>query len=245
MPGKVRYIINIGDRFNRLLVIEGPVWGNGDRSFKCRCDCGNETVVRANALRTGHTKSCGCYLRERIAERSRKHGDAPKGAIKRVYREWRGIIARCHNPKHDGYAAYGAKGICVCDEWRTSYDAFRGWALSHGYDDSLEIDRIDPAGNYEPSNCRWVTQLENARNKRSNVIISAFGESKCVAEWVTDKRCVVDDGTLRGRLKLGWDAERAITTGPQDRYRPTHYRSGRAEQAGHLLGTKAPRRGGF
>lgn len=85
---------------------------------------------------------------------------------KRLYGIWSGMKQRCHNEKHPRYYQYGGRGIKVCDEWRTNYNEFAKWSLSHGYADDLQIDRIDNDDGYRPENCRWVTRLENAQNKR-------------------------------------------------------------------------------
>jgi len=121
---------------------------------------------------------------------------------------------RCHNVSDDkSYKQYGAKGITVCDEWRYSFEAFYEWSMANGYRDDLTIDRFPHRqGNYEPSNCRWATITEQARNKDSVIVITAFGESKTAIEWAQDPRSVVGQGTIRGRVNKGWDHEKAITT---------------------------------
>jgi transcriptional regulator with XRE-family HTH domain len=82
---------------------------------------------------------------------------------------WKGMRQRCYWPKHSSYKYYGAKGITVCDEWRASFAAFYEWAITHGYQEHLTLDRIDPYGNYGPDNCRWATYKEQAQNKRRPV----------------------------------------------------------------------------
>ena len=70
---------------------------------------------------------------------------------------------RCRYPTMPNYHRYGGRGIKGCAAWK-SYIVFRDWALSHGYDDGLQIDRIDNDGAYAPHNCRWVSQLDNLRH---------------------------------------------------------------------------------
>ncbi len=115
--------------------------------------------------------------------------------------------ARCRSDKN-----YGGRGIEVCAGWRDSYADFRDWALAHGYRNGLTIDRIRNDGNYDPLNCRWVTQREQTRNMRSNRVVSAFGETKTLADWTDDPRCVVGYKTLHSRIaRDGWSLERAMT----------------------------------
>ena len=89
---------------------------------------------------------------------------------------------RCTNKNYKFYDLYGGRGIRVCDEWMNDFTAFRDWALSHGYEDGLTLDRIDVNGNYEPSNCRWTTMHEQSRNKRSNVMVTYHGETACLKD---------------------------------------------------------------
>lgn len=118
---------------------------------------------------------------------------------------------RCHNTNCRAYRFYGAIGIAVCDEWM-EFGPFRDWAISSGYADDLEIDRIDGARGYCPENCRWVTADVNRRNKRRSLILDAFGELKTISEWSEDARCVVNRRTLRTRVMRGWAHQDAITT---------------------------------
>jgi len=118
---------------------------------------------------------------------------------------------RCYDENCKLYHYYGARGISVCDEWLSAYLNFKSWALTNGFQEHLVIDRIDTYGNYEPANCRWITQKENCRNTRSNHIVTAFGETKCLAEWAEDARCQVKYGTLWRRIaNLEWEPELAI-----------------------------------
>ena len=88
--------------------------------------------------------------------------------------------ARCRDMDNDGY---GGRGITVCKDWQDDFMKFYDWSMEHGYSDKLTIDRIDVNGNYEPSNCRWATVKQQARNTRYNRIYEFSGEEKCLAEW--------------------------------------------------------------
>lgn len=101
----------------------------------------------------------------------------------RLYRIWADMKRRCKNSDRPNYKNYGGKGIRVCQEWENSFDSFREWALNNGYSDDLSIDRIDNNGNYEPSNCCWVTAKEQANNKRNNLHIEYKGETRTLAQW--------------------------------------------------------------
>jgi len=122
---------------------------------------------------------------------------------------WRQMHSRCNNTE-DG--RYGGRGISVCEEW-SDYGAFRLWAIESGYAEGLSIDRIDNDGNYQPDNCRWADRITQANNRRSQVLLTAFGETKSVAMWARDPRCLVAETALRLRVvRRGWGHAAAITT---------------------------------
>ena len=87
----------------------------------------------------------------------------------RLYNIWRSMNQRCNNPNTINFKRYGGRGITVCDEWKDDFQAFYDWAMANGYSDELTIDRLDPNGNYEPSNCRWATWEQQANNKRNSM----------------------------------------------------------------------------
>lgn len=97
-----------------------------------------------------------------IAKKREVHG----GSRTRLYVIWADMKGRCRRKTDTSYSHYGGRGISICDEWHDSFSAFRLWAMSSGYSDSLTIDRIDVNGNYEPSNCRWATKAQQSVNKR-------------------------------------------------------------------------------
>lgn len=157
-----------GQRFGRWTVIrrEGSNTHYSAMWF-CRCDCGTERVINGADLRCGHTKSCGCLKYEINVKRMTTHG----GSRSRLHSVWTDMKQRCYNPNEPSYPGYGGRGIKVCDDWRDSFESFQAWALQTGYDENAPygvctLDRINVNGNYEPSNCRWVSAKVQAGNRR-------------------------------------------------------------------------------
>lgn len=198
-----------GQRFGRWTVLRYAGYHNGCAFWECRCECGTIRDVRAAELRYGRSKSCGCFKAEVAAKttalRSTKHGKYNT----RMYRIWCGMKKRCSPScsKHDIERYYG-RGIRVCPEWEHDFEAFYKWALSHGYDDSLSIDRIDNDGNYEPSNCRWVTEEVQANNRSTSNFITYNGETLTEKQWA--KKLNISYGTIRYNLSRGKTLEDII-----------------------------------
>lgn len=169
-----------GQRFGRLVALK--VAGKnkyGRYLWLCKCDCGNEKIAAGNDLRRGATKSCGCFQKESRITSNIKHGLY----YTRLHRIWTIMKARCYNKNNNRFHCYGARGISVCREWKDDFTAFYDWAISNGYEDSLTIDRIDVNKGYFPENCRWTTNLQQSRNRRTNRYITIKGETKCISEW--------------------------------------------------------------
>ena len=135
----------------------------------------------------------------------------------RLFSIWTNMKSRCNNPKATHYEHYGARGITVCDEWLNDFKAFYDWAMSHGYSDELTIDRIDNDGNYEPSNCRWVTMKGQGLNKSDNCIVTLNGISKPLVFWCEEYN--INYKTVRDRLKRGWSCEDALSKPVQIKFR--------------------------
>lgn len=188
---------------------------NGKYVWECRCSCGKHHCVEAQKLKSGHTKSCGCYHDEasRMKEnKHRKHGlvFSCDGKKTRLYRIWTGMKTRCLNPNSDHFDRYMGRGITICEEWRDNFKAFHDWAIMNGYRDDLTIDRIDPNGNYCPENCRWETAKSQTRNRGCTVSISFNGESKTLKEW--SQIIGVPYTTLYARYKRGLSPEAILTS---------------------------------
>lgn len=132
---------------------------------------------------------------------------------KRLYEIWCGIKKRCQNRLCCAFKWYGKRGIKVCHEWNISFPTFAEWADANGYAPNLILDRMDNSKGYSPENCRWTTHKVNNNNRRDNVMVSAFGENKTLAQWSEDERCEVTYDTLYYRIKLARvKPEKAIST---------------------------------
>jgi hypothetical protein len=129
----------------------------------------------------------------------------------RIYRIWKGMRNRCENQNIPQYRDWGGRGITVCEEWKTDFNKFYEWSMTHGYTNELSIDRIDNDGNYCPENCRWTTAQTQALNRKSNSFITYNGITKHISEWDKDIGSA-KSGRVRARLNAGWSIEDAVTT---------------------------------
>jgi len=202
--------------------------GQSNRKFLCICTCGTKTKVFLTALRSGDTTSCGCYGREQ--QKLAMHAKVDPNKFRHYLKStWSFMTERCHNPEGLSYKNYGQRGIRVCKSWRIEKGDkglrnFVKWAEENGWYEgcNLQLDRIDTNGNYEPSNCRWVTCKVNQRNRRNNVIVKYKGESLVAAECVEkyaipgiSTRCFID------RIDLGWTVKKSLITPVGKIGRPT------------------------
>lgn len=135
----------------------------------------------------------------------------------RIYGIWCAMKARCYNPSQKRYEHYGAKGIQICQEWKDDFQCFWTWAQQNGYDDSLSIDRIDVNGNYEPSNCRWVSMKIQQNNRSNNHLITYKGETRSLAQWI--ELLHLKPTLILNRLNRGWSIEEAFETKIENKWR--------------------------
>lgn len=120
--------------------------------------------------------------------------------------------SRCYNPKDISYKNYGAKGISICEEWK-SLNNFYDWAMSNGYREGLSIDRIDGNKNYCPENCRWATQYEQSNNRCNNHLLTYNGKTQTIRQWSDETG--IEWYTINNRLSRGWSIERTLTEPPK------------------------------
>ena len=169
-----------------------------------RCDCGTERVVNSSLVKSGRSKSCGCLNREISYAKSDVNGRCKDY----TYKSYSHMKYRCLNKNSTSWDRYGGRGIRVCDRWVKSYQ--------HFLDDMGErpegttIERVNVNGNYEPSNCRWATVVEQNKNKRNTISLSFYEVEMCAVDW--EKIMEVPRGRITGRLLKGWDKYDAVFT---------------------------------
>lgn len=166
MTGRHR-TVEVGEAFGRLTVLTRRL--PGELRLSCRCDCGAECLPRARDVFSGRSTSCGCFRLEQLADAVVTHGHTRRGADgrqspTRTYTSWVGMRDRCTNPANPDWQHYGGRGITVCERWAGSFEMFL--ADMGECPPGLSIDRVDNARGYDPTNCRWATATEQARNRR-------------------------------------------------------------------------------
>lgn len=164
----------VGQKFGRLTVLSMEK----DYKCKCLCECGVEVLSRKDHLLRGATKSCGCLKSETASKRWRERSTIHGMYYEPLYRVWVHMINRCSGKTNSGSKRdYFDRGIRVCNPWKNNPEVFIKWGKENGYKKGLQIDRIDNNGNYEPANCRFVTPLVNAHNKRPLRVTNNTGYS--------------------------------------------------------------------
>ncbi len=186
---RVRDLSNM--RFGKLLVVSYA--GSDSRReslWVCQCDCGKKTTIRSSSLSRKHSTACGgCRS---------THGRSKTP----MYRAWQTMFTRCYNTKWKYYYKWGGRGIRICERWRV----FDNFLADMGERPAgMSIDRIDNDGDYEPSNCRWVTRVEQARNRRTTRFYTHGGVTRCVQEWA--HLMGIKYNTLQGRLNKNFPPE--------------------------------------
>lgn len=207
----------VNQQFGRLKVL-GPagIAKDGHTLWQCICNCGTPTVAKGRNLKSGITKSCGCYaiesarscisklLQQRITPRDR--------ATRKTVNVWRDMIYRCTRPAHPSYHHYGARGITVCQEWMD----FNVFLKEMGQTPlGLTLERKDNNKGYSKDNCCWATQKQQARNTRHNHLVTHDGKTMCISAW--SELTGISKVVIYGRLKYNWPIEAALFTPPLSR----------------------------
>lgn len=165
----------IGERVNMLLCVDER-YEDGKWLLTCKCDCGNTKDINQNWFR--QLQSCGCVKAFSGATNHKTHGMSNS----KEYYAWKSMKERCTKEDHPAYKNYGGRGVKVCSAWLDSFVKFyedMGKAPSKEH----TLDRIDVDGDYSSENCRWVTMKVQGNNKRNNVLVEMFGQTKTLSEW--------------------------------------------------------------
>lgn len=207
-----------GRRFGRLTV-RGFIGQDqaAQALWWCVCSCGRDATVTTGELNRRETgrrhgvKSCGCLQPDSAVETHTRHGHAGASRRSAEYQAWRDMRARCSNQNAGEWSRYGARGIRVCDRWSASFEAFLA-DMGERPSADHSIDRINPNGNYEPTNCRWATRAQQQRNRRCTVFVDFGGKRMPLAD-VADLTGI-SRHALKGRIRKGASIEAAVAAGP-------------------------------
>lgn len=204
----------IGVNFGLWTIISASCIHTGKRSVLCRCRCGIERYVRTSVLSRG--KSNGCRNCRMAIVHFKTHGMSRTPE----YNSWHAMIERCYNRSNHAYRLYGARGIRVCKQWRTSPEQFLADMGPRPV--GMTLERRNPTGNYDPDNCCWATRHEQNRNTSRNRLLTFKGQTLCVAEWANELG--INKQTIISRLWQGWSIERTLST-PARKHKPYKARS--------------------
>ncbi len=206
----------IGCKFGRLSPLEEKGRSpHGAVLWKCVCDCGTITIKPSSVLLKGDTRSCGCLARE-YNRSPKKHGHTVGRKASPEFLAWKNMRNRCRKPSHPQFKNYGARGITVCERWKTFSNFLSDVGLRPSPE--LSLHRINNDLGYNPLNVKWATSAEQHRSMRRNVMLELQGKIQTLTDWASEKN--LNPVTLYLRLKRGWSVERALET-PAGIYRKT------------------------
>lgn len=198
-----KLIIDKGTIFGNLTVLSEVDWffdrkGIPIRGFKCRCSCGEDTIVRLSHLTSGRVQRCG---------NRRNHGVSHL----KLHTVWRGIRNRCYSHNNTMFHRYGGRGIIMCEAWKNDFMIFHNWCCENGWEEGLTIDRRDNDGNYEPLNCRFVSKVVNNNNQERNLIVTYNGEKIPFSILLRKLNLHSKYSTYHSRLKKGWPLDKVLS----------------------------------
>lgn len=203
-----------GKHYGRYTVLEYAGQNKDHKAvWKCRCDCGVIKNVTGKDLRSGNTKSCGCYNFEKRSENPALWKPVHGLSNHPLMQVWADVKQRCYNEKSKAYKWYGERGVKLCEDWM-AFKNFYDWAIKNGYKSGLTLDRIDPNGDYSPDNCRWVNMKIQQNNRRNNKLLNINGVTKTMSEWADEYGA--DYILVKSRISAGWEPERALSQRKND-----------------------------
>lgn len=193
-------MIDLKDRtFGRLVVVSRGKLSGHNRYWLCRCSCGREFSVRQDNLTRGRSRSCGC---------DRRKASPKMRGREKEYASWHAMVDRCTNPRNHAYTYYGGRGITVWPPWEKSFEQF--------YHDlgprpaGMTLGRVDNEKGYFPENCRWETRKSQMKNRSNASFVQWQGRSWQIID--ISEATGVPYSLLYGRIRMGWDVEKAVTT---------------------------------
>lgn len=187
-------------KYNKLTLIKVLGIVNRERKWLMRCDCGKEGIYQAPTIKRGKRTSCGC---NKLNPRLSKYKSAAVATYSLTYYSWTSMKSRCKSPKQPNY--YG-KGITYCERWNNYLNFLEDMGERPN---KMTLDRIDPYGNYEPSNCRWATYRTQAANKANTILLEYNNITKPLTFWADDYNLPYP--TLHARITRGWSVQDALT----------------------------------
>lgn len=197
----------VGARFGMWCIVDLAKSNNNKTMVRCVCDCGTYKDVNLQNILRGLSTGCGCRAREENRKKMTTHGETST----KLHGVWTTMKNRCNNPNVKSYKDYGGRGIKVCSEWE-SFESFSAWAKANGYEEGLELNRLDNDGDYSPQNCRWDTKVVNMNNTRRTKRYIYNGKEYTVRELADISG--LKPHLIYSRLKRGWSAEDAIVYEP-------------------------------
>jgi hypothetical protein len=206
MRGGSNFIDITGKTFNKLTAVKYLGIINKRSYWECLCVCGSVKKIESDNLKSGKVKSCGCFRAKYIGGNSVGNATTHGLSNHKMYPVWNAMRSRCLNPNNERYGDYGGRGISICDRWLKFENFYKD--MGDSYIEGLTIERKNTNGNYEPSNCKWDTRKVQARNTRSNKVITYKGVTATVAEMC--ETLGIDLRIVYRRLYDGWSVLDAI-----------------------------------